>query len=271
MNDCLPLQNLGRSIAVIFLATLFCLPISRAIDDLDVPAPRVNSVVIADTSTPLLPKHATKDKKPQLEKAFTNGIGIELVWVPPLKCWVGKYDVTQAEYEKLAGTNPSYFITSRRPVERVSWNDATAYVQKLNSAEQSTGNLPQGYEYCLPTDAEYDVYVGDATLGDSVIGMPEGDAIDWSKVSQNTAAVGSKAPNNYGLYDTRGNVEQWMQDWYTDAIKAKDDPTTRDGQRRGGRAHLQVRAWRQLDEWKSSASEVAFLPGADDHAKGCWF
>jgi formylglycine-generating enzyme required for sulfatase activity len=181
-------------------------------------------VVIGDTSTQLLTKHADKNKKPQPEKAFTNGIGIELVWVPPLKCWVGKYDVTQVEYEKLTGTNPSFFITPRRPVERVSWNDATMYVQKLNSGEKRTGNLPQGYEYRLPADSEYDVYVGDATLRDSVIGMPEGDTIDWSKVSQSTAVVGSKAPNDYGLYDTRGNVEQWMQEWYSDAIKAKDDP-----------------------------------------------
>jgi hypothetical protein len=52
-------------------------------------------------------------------------------------------------------------------------------------------------------DAEYDVYVDDATLADSVIGMPKGDTIDWSKVSQSTAVVGSKAPNKFGLYDTR--------------------------------------------------------------------
>jgi formylglycine-generating enzyme required for sulfatase activity len=83
--------------------------------------------------------------------------------------------------------------------------------------------LPIGYEYRLPMDAEYDVYVDDATLADSVIGMPKGDTIDWSKVSQSTAVVGSKAPNKFGLYDTRGNVEQWMQDWYTEAIEAKDD------------------------------------------------
>jgi DNA/RNA endonuclease G (NUC1) len=222
MNENVPLQELIRTMAAISLFTVFCLPSSRA-DDLDVPPPRVNSVVMTDTSTPSLPKHAPKDRKPAPEKAFTNGIGMELVWVSPTKCWVGKYDVTQREYEKLIGNNPSYFITPRRPVERVSWNDATAYAQKLTESERSTGNLPQGYEYRLPTDAEYDVYVGDATISDSVIGMPEGDTIDWSKVSQATAVVGSKAPNKYGLYDTRGNVEQWMQDWYTDAIKALDD------------------------------------------------
>jgi formylglycine-generating enzyme required for sulfatase activity len=226
MIVCISLQKLGRLIFVFSLVTVSCLTVTWAVDPLDVPAPRVNSVVMTDSSTSSPPKHATKGKKPLQGKAFTNGIGIELVWVPTLNCWVGKYDVTQAEYEKLIGTNPSYFITPRRPVERVSWNDVTAYVHKLNEVEKGTDNLPQGYEYRLPTDAEYDVYVGDAALSGSVIGIPEGDTIDWSKVSQSTAVVGSKRPNNLGIYDARGNVEQWIQDWYTDAIKAKDDPQT---------------------------------------------
>jgi formylglycine-generating enzyme required for sulfatase activity len=204
------------------LAIFYVTPV-RAVDPLDVPAPVYDHVDMPDSSGLTLHHKASSGAKPRPGKLFANGIGMELVWVDPLKCWVGKYDVTQAEYEKLVGTNPSYFVTPRRPVERVSWNDAAAFIKLLNDKEKSTGNLPQGYEYRLPTDAEYDIYVDDATLADSVIGMPEGDTIDWSKVSQSTAVVGSKMPNKFGLYDARGNVEQWMQDWYSDAIKAKDE------------------------------------------------
>jgi hypothetical protein len=208
---------------VVLLLVTFGVSSSRAVDPLDVPAPVYDHVNMPDSSTPVSHKKASTGAKPRSGKAFANGIGIELVWVAPLNCWVGKYDVTQTEYEKLVGTNPSYFVTPGRPVERVSWNDAAAFIKLLNEREKSTGNLPSNYEYRLPTDAEYDVYVDSATLTDSVIGMPEGDTIEWSKVSQSTAVVGSKAPNTFGLYDTRGNVEQWMQDWYSDAIKAKDE------------------------------------------------
>jgi formylglycine-generating enzyme required for sulfatase activity len=145
---------------------------------------------------------------------FTNEVGMELVWVAPLKCWVGKYHVTQEEYEKVTGKNPSYFNGPRRPVETVRWNDATLYCEKLTSFEADKGTLIKGYHYALPTDAQYDVYVGNASLDDAITSL--------TCARSSTEDVGTKRPNNFGLYDTRGNVWQWMQDWYDDSIRAKD-------------------------------------------------
>jgi formylglycine-generating enzyme required for sulfatase activity len=251
------------------LLTIVGLPSARAVDPLDVPAPVYDHVDMPDSSGPASHKKASSGVKPKPGKAFANGIGMELIWVDPLKCWIGKYDVMQAEYGKLVSKNPSYFVTPNRPVERVSWNDATAFLKLLNESEARTGNLPPGYEYRLPMDAEYDVYVDDATLADSVIGIPEGDNIDWSKVSQSTAILGSKVPNKFGLYDTRGNVEQWMQDWYTHAIKAKDDPQTAsdagNGQTykeaRGGSwtsGNLPQVKWRRVLEPTQTLKDVGF-------------
>jgi formylglycine-generating enzyme required for sulfatase activity len=91
-------------------------------------------------------------------------------------------------------------------VDSVSWVEAAAYAQKLTAKDRDAGTLPAGFQYSLPTDAQYDVYVGDASLNDAVTSQ-EG-------VRSSTAEVGSKGANNYGLYDTRGDVWQWCQEWY---------------------------------------------------------
>ena len=92
-----------------------------------------------------------------------------MIWMAPLKCWVGKYDVTQEQYEKVTGNNPSTYQGARMPVETVSWNEAVAYAKKLTLMERTANLLPEGYQYSLPTDAQYDVYVGNASLDDAVI------------------------------------------------------------------------------------------------------
>jgi formylglycine-generating enzyme required for sulfatase activity len=107
------------------------------------------------------------------------GLGLELVWVTPGNFqmgsdagdpddrpvhavritrgyWLGKYEVTQAEYEAVMGSNPSHFKGQRNPVETVSWNDAVAFCGKLTERERGAGRLPAGYEYRLPTEAEWE-------------------------------------------------------------------------------------------------------------------
>ncbi|HRV83161.1 MAG TPA: formylglycine-generating enzyme family protein, partial [Planctomycetota bacterium] len=71
--------------------------------------------------------------------------------------WMGQYEVTQAEYQALVGTNPSHFAGNpNHPVEMVSWLDARAYCAALTAQETSLGNVPPGYEYRLPTEAEWE-------------------------------------------------------------------------------------------------------------------
>lgn len=157
----------------------------------------------------------------QSGKNFTAGNGMEMNWVMPMNGWVGKYLVTQAEYEAVMGTNPSQFKGPRRPVETVSWNDAISYCQKLTDQDHASGKLPAGYKYNLPSDAQYDIFVGDASLNDAVTSQ-------GTKRTEDTD-VGTKAPNEYGLYDTRGDVDEWCLDWYGQSIYEKDswsDKTT---------------------------------------------
>lgn len=157
--------------------------------------------------------------------------------------YMSKYEVTQREYLAVMGINPSYFTTTdstgkpigpdlNRPVERVSWNDATNYCGKLTLSEKAVGRLPAGWVYRLPTEAEWEYacragtstpfhygnnlrsgmanfyglveYVG----GAGTVNNPTGTYLD------RTTAVGSYAPNGFGLYDMHGNVWEWCLDWY---------------------------------------------------------
>ena len=70
--------------------------------------------------------------------------------------WLGKYEVTQAQYQAVMGKNPSYFKGDDLPVECVSWDDAANFCAKLTEIERAAGRLPAGYEYVLPTEAQWE-------------------------------------------------------------------------------------------------------------------
>ncbi len=131
---------------------------------------------------------------------------------------MSKYEVTQAQYKAVMGTNPSSFKGDNKPVEQVSWHDAVAYCAKLTEKEKAAGRLPVGYEYRLPTEAEweYACRAGTTTafsFGDDVSKLGE---YAWygGNSSSTTHPVGKKKPNGWGLYDMHGNVWEWCQDWY---------------------------------------------------------
>ena len=136
---------------------------------------------------------------------FKASNGMEMVWVAPMNGWVGKYLVTQDEYQKVRGSNPSHFKGLRKPVETVSWDHAMAYCKKLNEQDHGSGLLPSNYQYSLPTSAQYDIFVADASLDDAVTSQ--------KTKRTSTEDVGTLSPNKFGLYDTRGNVWEWCLDW----------------------------------------------------------
>ncbi|MBT3381514.1 MAG: SUMF1/EgtB/PvdO family nonheme iron enzyme [Lentisphaerae bacterium] len=133
--------------------------------------------------------------------------------------WLGKYEVTQSEYEKLMGKNPSAFKSARNPVEQMSWTDATAFCAKLTEQERRAGRIPAGYEYRLPTEAEWEYAAkgGPLSKGYTYSGSNDLDDVGWSVNSvRKTHAVGEKKGNELGIHDMSGNVYEWCFDWYDD-------------------------------------------------------
>jgi formylglycine-generating enzyme required for sulfatase activity len=153
--------------------------------------------------------------------------------------WMEKFLVTQGDYLAVVGSNPSYFTPANgysndltRPVETVSWIDATNYCALRTQQERAAGLIPTNYVYRLPTESEWEYacragtttafYLGsglhsgqanfdgqaeyDASVG--TIYNPSGIYL------QQTTAVGSYAANGWGLYDMIGNLWEWCQDWY---------------------------------------------------------
>jgi len=136
---------------------------------------------------------------------FTNTIGMVMVQMPG-SYWVGKFEATQKEYEAVTGKNPSKFKAERNPVERVNWHDAMAFCRELTRREKDAGTLPAGFVYSLPTEKQWDQFVGDANLDDAVTGrFADGKPLG-------PLEVGSRKPNQFGLHDVRGNAWEWCLD-----------------------------------------------------------
>ena len=138
---------------------------------------------------------------------------------------IGQTEVTQALWQAVMGSNPSYFSSRKnyatnlqRPVECVSWNDCQTFITKLN---QLTGRT-----FRLPTEAEWEFAArgGNQSQGYKYSGSnnPDDVALYWfsiptevvDKAGYGPQTVATKAPNELGLYDMSGNVWEWCQDWY---------------------------------------------------------
>lgn len=133
--------------------------------------------------------------------------------------WVGRFEVTQGEYEALMGKNPSHFTGDpQRPVEKVTHVDATRYCALLTARELAAGRLPAGYVYRLPTEAEWEYACRAGSTNHFSFGddTAQADRYAWTQENSDGAShpVGLKAPNAWGLYDVHGNVWEWCEDWY---------------------------------------------------------
>jgi len=177
-------------------------------------------------------------KKKEAPKGITNSIGMEMVYIPAGEFdmgspdsekgrfkdegpvhrvkiskpfYIGRYPVTQKQWEEVMGSNPSFFKGDNRPVERVSWNNVQEFIKRLNEMEGTD-------KYRLPTEAEWEYAARAGTqtaysFGDDPSKLGEyawyGGNSRWE-----THPVGQKKPNPWGLYDVHGNVWEWVQDWY---------------------------------------------------------
>ena len=141
--------------------------------------------------------------------------------------WMGKYEVTQGEYLALTGSNPSRFSTNygyaddlSRPVETVTWFDATNYCVRLTEREVAAGRIGTNSVYRLPTEAEWEYACRGWTSTRFSYGDDPGytDLTNHARFRDNsdgqTQPVGQKLPNSWELYDMHGNVWEWCQDLY---------------------------------------------------------
>jgi formylglycine-generating enzyme required for sulfatase activity len=180
---------------------------------------------------------------------------------------LGLYPVTQAEYQQVMGTNPSQFKGPQNPVEQVSWADAVEFFRKLSAlpAEKAAG-----YEYRLPTEAEWEYACRAGTTtsyscGDSESQLSEYGWFDGNSGSK-THPVGQKKPNAWGLYDMHGNVWEWCQDWYGayPSGSATDPTGAMSGSRRGSRGG----SWLNDARTCRSAHRRGFTPGDRERRLG---
>jgi formylglycine-generating enzyme required for sulfatase activity len=135
--------------------------------------------------------------------------------------WLGKFEVTQAEFTALMGRNPSHFDGDpRRPVEKVTHLDASAFCAALTERERAAGHLPPGYEYRLPTEAEWELACRAGSTNLFSFGNDAQLAAEFAWTDENsdgtTHPVGLKAPNAFGLHDMHGNVWEWCRDWFAE-------------------------------------------------------
>ena len=149
---------------------------------------------------------------------------------------IGKYEVTQDLWEAVMGSNPSNFKGSRRPVELVSWGDCQEFIRKLNSLT--------GQNFKLPTEAQWEFAArgGNSSNGYKYSGGNYIDNVAWydGNSGDRTHDVGTKSPNELGIYDMSGNVYELCSDWHgsygsssvTNPVGPSSGPTYREG--RGG-------------------------------------
>ena len=175
--------------------------------------------------------------------------------------YLGKTEVTQAQWKAVMGNNPSYFKGDDLPVEKVSWNDAMEFCKKLNEM----GKAPSGWKFTLPTEAqwEYAARGGRNSRGYKYSGSDNPDEVAWYNRNSGNEAhpVARKKANELGLFDMSGNVWEWcLDDWNDDSSKARPE-FTRSNYRSGSDRVNRGGGWGNRASGCRSASRSYDAPG----------
>ena len=200
-----------------------------------IPAP---AQVAATVAPPVKPANAA-NLPTNLTINLGNGVTIEFVLIQPgsfmmgsdkwghempihkvtitKPFYMGKYEVTQEQWQQIMGSNPSKFNGPKNPVEMVSWEDCRNFVVKLKA-------LVSSHRFRLPTEAEWEYACRAGSTREYCFGDNASDLRDYAWTLANAGSsshpVGAKKPNEWGLYDMHGNVWEWCADWYAGGYTA---------------------------------------------------
>jgi len=232
-----------------------------------------------DLDVPMKLEKAAVASTPARGQEWTEpATGIEFVWVPegcyqmgsnygegdevPVHevCvdgfWMGKYEVTQAEWRRVMGNNPSFFEGDRKPVEQVTWYDVKSFMKKLNGKGNGS--------YRLPTEAEWEYAARSGGRNEEYSGSNDIDHVAWyeSNSGDEMHPVGGKAPNGLGLYDMTGNAWEWCEDIY--AISAYSEHPRNNPLISGGSSMRVYRGGSWMDPSKDARTAYRLRREPDD-------
>jgi len=174
--------------------------------------------------------------------------------------YLGKYEVTQAQWQTVMGSNPSKFKSPTNPVEQVSWNDAQGFLGKLKATFSKKGML-----LGLPTEAEWEYACRAGTRTRYSFGNAAGLLGEYGWFNGNsggkTHAFGQKRPNPLGLYDMHGSVWEWCSDWHANSFYAQSPSVDPVGPPTGSFRVVRGGAWRDRPTRCRSAKRGDSSPG----------
>ena len=166
------------------------------------PAKTVLKMKKVEAGSFMMPQHIVEDYNDQGPRRVTL----------PQDFYIGETEVTQTQWKAVMGTNPSKNKGDDLPVENVTRNDAMSFCRRLNDL----GKAPKGWKFALPTEMqwEYAARGGNRSRGFKYCGSNNIDEVAWygDNSDSHTHPVGQKKPNELGLYDMNGNVDEWCQD-----------------------------------------------------------